>query len=55
MTEEQKPGQPAQQSGIYRRTDGEEVALSKGDRVPPGRQGEHDTFRIVRPTRQPKK
>ena len=36
MTDRVKPGQKAPESGIYRPTKGgAEVALSKGDRVPP--------------------
>ena len=49
------PGTPAPQSGIWVRTDGMEVAVSEGDRLPPGRPGRHDEWDIRRPTRQPNK
>lgn len=36
----QKPGEPAEQSGIYKPTNGgSEVAISKGDRLPPTKPG----------------
>ncbi len=40
MTEKLKPGMKTPQSGIYRPTKGgAEVAISKGDRVPPTKAG----------------
>jgi hypothetical protein len=51
-----KPGTPTPDSGIWKRSgDGREVAVSKGDRMPPGREGRHDTWTIKTPTRQPKR
>lgn len=51
-----KPGERADQSGIYRREGprggdtGDEVALSKGNRFPPGEKpGER--YRLTRPTK----
>jgi hypothetical protein len=36
----QKPGEPAKESGIYKPTKGgSEVAISKGDRLPPTKPG----------------
>jgi hypothetical protein len=46
-----KPGQKTPQSGIYKPTKGgSEVALSKGDRVPPTRKG--GSFVLKTPTRR---
>lgn len=49
------PGTPAPESGIWKRDDGMEAAISKGDRLPPGRPGHHDVWRLKTPTRQPKR
>ena len=49
-----KPGQKAPQSGIYRPTKGgAEVAISKGDTVPPTKPG--GGFILKTPTQTPKK
>lgn len=46
-----KPGMVTPQSGIYRpSTGGTEVALSKGDRVPPTKTG--GTFTLKTPTKK---
>jgi len=55
QNEQYNPGTPADRSGIWERTDGREVAVSKEDRLPPGREGKHDTWHLKRPTHQPPK
>ena len=49
------PGTPAPTSGIWKRTDGMEAAISQGDRLPPGREGHHDKWHVTTPTHQPPK
>lgn len=44
-------GQKAPQSGIYKPTNGgKEIAVSKGDTLPPAK-GEGTGYKLVRPTR----
>jgi len=51
MSERLKPGQKAPESGIYRPTKGgAEVAISKGDRLPPTKPG--GGFVIKTPTKK---
>lgn len=54
MSKSLKPGQVTPQSGIYRPSGGgSEVALSKGDRVPPTKPG--GTYTLTTPTKPAKK
>ena len=54
MSKSLKPGQVTPQSGIYRPSSGgTEVALSKGDRVPPTKPG--GTYTLTTPTKPGKK
>jgi len=43
------PGTPAPESGIYQRTDGEQVVSTQGKPLPPGPKG--STYTPVKPAR----
>lgn len=52
MASKPHTGQAAPQSGIYRPSNGgHEIAVSKGDRLPPAK-GEGVTYALVRPTKR---
>lgn len=51
MSKKPHTGQPTPQSGIYKPTNGgKEIAVSKGDRLPPSK-GEATNYTLVRPTK----
>jgi hypothetical protein len=44
-----RPGDPAPQSGIYSRSDGDQVVSTQGHPLPPGPKG--STYSLVKPAR----